>query len=57
MVEELLRRVSHRNMLKLDTLTASYLNGEKIAVPEERRKGNGKFIELKGAKGNNLREC
>lgn len=44
-------------MLKLDTLTASYLNGHhKIEVPEERRKGNGKFIELKGAKGNNLRD-
>ena len=43
-------------MLKLDTLTASYLNGlHKIAVPNERRNGNGKFIELKGAKGNNLR--
>jgi len=46
-----------KEMLKLDTLTASYLNGHhKIAVPEERRKGNGKFIELKGAKGNNLRD-
>jgi len=44
-------------MLKLDTLTANYLNGHhKIAVPGERRSGNGKFIELKGAKGNNLRD-
>jgi excinuclease ABC subunit A len=43
-------------LLKLNTLTADYLNGHrKIAVPEERRKGNGKFLELKGAKGNNLR--
>ena len=43
------------HMLKLDTLTASYLNGRhRIGVPTERRKGNGKFIELKGAKGNNL---
>ncbi len=42
-------------ILKLDTLTAAYLNGhKKIAVPKERRKGNGKTIELKGAKGNNL---
>src|SRR4026209_1616493 len=42
-------------MLKLDTLTANYLNGHhRISVPGERRKGNGKFIELKGAKGNNL---
>ncbi|HEX3934445.1 MAG TPA: excinuclease ABC subunit UvrA, partial [Puia sp.] len=43
-------------LLKLDTLTADYLNGHrKIAVPEERRKGNGKVLELKGAKGNNLK--
>ncbi len=43
--------------LKLDTLTSSYLNGvAKIAVPKERRKGNGKFIELKGAAGNNLQD-
>src|SRR6185436_1171285 len=42
-------------MLSLNTLTSSYLNGyKKIIVPEERRKGNGKFIELKGVKGNNL---
>jgi len=44
-----------RNLLKLDTLTSGYLNGHRhIEVPKERRKGNGKFIELKGAKGNNL---
>ena len=43
-------------LLKLNTLTADYLNGHrKIAVPEERRKGNGKFLEIKGAKGNNLK--
>ncbi len=42
-------------ILRLETLTASYLNGQhRIAVPEQRRKGKGKFIELKGAKGNNL---
>lgn len=43
-------------ILKLNTLTAGYLNGHhRIAVPKERRKGNGKFLELKGARGNNLR--
>jgi excinuclease ABC subunit A len=43
-------------LLLLDTLTSSYLNGHrKIAIPHERRKGNGKFLELKGAKGNNLK--
>lgn len=46
-----------KDLLKLDTLTSSYLNGHKhIAVPKERRKGNGKFVEIKGAKGNNLRD-
>ncbi|HEY0066107.1 MAG TPA: excinuclease ABC subunit UvrA [Flavisolibacter sp.] len=44
------------DVLKTDTLTAQFLNGERgIAVPETRRKGNGKFIEIKGASGNNLR--
>ncbi len=45
-----------KDLLKLDTLTSGYLNGHhKIAIPAERRKGSGKFLELKGAKGNNLR--
>jgi excinuclease ABC subunit A len=36
--------------------TSRFLFGEKrIAVPTQRRKGNGKFLELKGANGNNLR--
>ena len=44
-----------RHLLELNTLTSGYLNGHlKIEVPAERRKGNGKFLELKGAKGNNL---
>ncbi|MEP7256737.1 MAG: excinuclease ABC subunit UvrA [Flavitalea sp.] len=35
--------------------TSRFLFGEKmIAVPKERRKGNGKALELKGANGNNL---
>ncbi|GAA4278844.1 excinuclease ABC subunit UvrA [Aquimarina mytili] len=39
-----------------NTLTADYLSGKKqIAVPEKRRKGNGKTISLKGATGNNLK--
>lgn len=45
-----------RQMLKEHTLTSQYLNGEmSIAVPEKRRQGNGKFIILKGCKGNNLK--
>ena len=39
-----------------NTLTADYLNGTKtIEVPTKRRKGNGKFLELKGCTGNNLK--
>lgn len=39
-----------------NSLTAKYLTGEKyIAVPSIRRKGNGKFLELTGAKTNNLK--
>ena len=38
------------------SLTAQYLNGQKeIAVPHRRRKGNGKFLELTGAKTHNLK--
>ncbi len=38
------------------SLTAQYLSGEKkIEIPTERRKGNGKFISIKGCKGNNLK--
>lgn len=45
-----------KDLLKLDTLTSAYLNGTRaIDVPSERRKGNGKFLELRGASGNNLR--
>lgn len=44
-------------MLDTDTLTASYLKGtRKIAVPEKRRKGNGKFLKIKGATGHNLKD-
>ncbi len=44
-------------VLRSDSETAQYLSGKKnIAIPAERRKGNGKFIELKGAKGNNLKD-
>lgn len=43
-------------MLKTQTITAQYLNGARtIAVPEERRKGNGKSINIYGARGNNLK--
>lgn len=38
------------------SLTGDYLSGrKKILVPKNRRKGNGKFIEIIGAKKNNLK--
>ncbi len=45
-----------QEMLNTDTMTSQYLNGKmKIEIPAKRRKGNGKSIWLKGAKGNNLK--
>jgi len=39
-----------------ESITGKYLSGErKIPVPSKRREGNGKFIEIKGAKENNLK--
>ncbi|MBE6301987.1 MAG: excinuclease ABC subunit UvrA [Parabacteroides distasonis] len=44
-------------MLKVDTLTSAYLNGKmEIAIPQQRRQGNGSFITLKGACGHNLKQ-
>jgi len=40
----------------VDSLTTKYLTGElKIEIPQKRRKGNGKFLTLKGATGHNLK--
>ena len=39
-----------------DSITGQYLSGKKkIAVPQNRRKGNGNFLEIKGAKEHNLK--
>ncbi len=43
-------------MQNKNSLTGDYLSGrKKIEVPKKRRKGNGKYIEIKGAKENNLK--
>ena len=43
-------------MLKKNTLTSNYLNGKlEIAIPQKRRKGNGKTLVIEGATGNNLK--
>ncbi len=39
-----------------DSLTGQYLSGKKkVEVPAERRKGNGKYLTIKGAQHNNLK--
>jgi excinuclease ABC subunit A len=43
-------------VLASQSLTADYLNGKlNIATPKNRRPGNGNFLTLKGASGNNLK--
>ncbi len=38
------------------SLTGQYLSGRrKVEVPKKRRKGNGKFLEIRGAQQNNLK--
>ena len=45
-----------QQMLKTQTVTAQYLNGQQqIAIPATRRPGNGKSIIIRGASGNNLK--
>ncbi len=44
-------------MANTNSLTGDYLSGrKKIPVPEERRVGNGAFLEIKGAEENNLQK-
>lgn len=53
---EIVSQGTFKELTKHSTLTADYLTGRKvIAVPKKRRKGNGKFIKLSGATGNNLK--
>lgn len=45
------------SFLKLNTLTAGYLNGKlQLPVPAIRRAGNGNVLSLQGASGNNLQK-
>ena len=48
---------SPEKFAKAKTLTNDYLSGRKeIAIPAERRKGNGKSLTIKNATGNNLKD-
>lgn len=45
-----------KQLMKENTLTTDYLNGTReIKIPDERRKGNGHTLTLKGATGHNLK--
>src|SRR5699024_7873695 len=49
-------RTPKQVMRRKKSLTGQYLTGEKfIPVPNERRKSDGRFIEIKGATENNLK--
>ncbi|HJE88503.1 excinuclease ABC subunit UvrA [Rikenella microfusus] len=45
------------DVLKTSTFTTDYLTGRRaIEIPARLRKGNGKYLTVKGAKGNNLKD-
>ena len=53
---EVLWQGSPKDLIKAKTITADYLIGRRsIKMPSKRRDGNGNFIKLKGASGNNLK--
>ena len=53
---EVVYQGTYKEMLKRETLTSQYLSKSlRITIPTQRRKGNGKSIILKGARGNNLK--
>jgi len=53
---EIISQGAPSHLQNSNTITAQYLRNEKvIEIPKKRRKGNGKFLELKGCNGNNLK--
>ena len=54
---EVVAEGSYKQILKSNNITSDFLNGKKeISIPNIRRKGNGKFLELFSARGNNLKD-
>ena len=53
---EVVSQGDYKAILKDNHSTASYLNGTKAIQIPKRREGNGKFLSLRGAKGNNLKD-
>ena len=53
---EIVAQGTQKEFLKQKSLTIDYLTGkQKIEIPTERRKGNGKALSIIGASGNNLK--
>ena len=53
---EIISQGAPSHLQNANTITAQYLRNEKvIEIPKKRRTGNGKWLELKGCKGNNLK--
>jgi len=53
---EVVSQGDYQTILKDNHITADYLNRtQQIEVPKKRRKGNGKVLTLKGARGHNLK--
>jgi len=53
---EIVSQGTPEEFLLLDGTTAGYLSNRlKIDIPKKRRKGNGNFLEIKGATGHNLK--
>jgi excinuclease ABC subunit A len=54
---EIVAQGTPEELMKMHTLTTSYINGEReIAIPGKRREGNGKTLSLKKAEGHNLKK-
>jgi excinuclease ABC subunit A len=54
---EIVTQGTPEEFLKSGGTTAAYLSNRlSIEIPKKRRKGNGKFLELTGATGNNLKD-
>jgi excinuclease ABC subunit A len=53
---EVVAQGTPKEVSESSSLTGLFLSGRrKIEIPEKRRKGNGKFLKLRGATGNNLK--
>ncbi|MDD2584232.1 MAG: excinuclease ABC subunit UvrA [Bacteroidales bacterium] len=53
---EVIDKMSEEEIASMNSLTIEYIRGiRKIEEPKVRRPGNGKFLEIKGATGNNLK--